>query len=94
MMLAKPQFEVIEIWDNTGDVEVWFGGDSTHSLREKIADELADKMPYVDKDCRDVYHVEMIVNSVLSNMMLSGNLHKGRTGRWSWVEKVKWNGKG
>lgn len=70
MFIDKPRFDIVESWDNSGDVHIMFYDSVTPALKEHMNNELIKMIPYLSKEERSPYHLEILVNGIFSNIKL------------------------
>jgi len=89
MLFGRPRFDVVEEWDESGDVSVYFRDKVSSDLQDRVGRELSFIVPKLEPYQKTVYHVENIVNRIFANMHCKGNLRLTcDRNQWVWAEEV------
>lgn len=81
-MLYRPRFEIVEWWDNTGDVSVLFKDKISQSLCNQVGKELEKIIPKLEKHQNTTYHVEEIMNYIFTRMDYHKQIKFNQNNKW------------
>ena len=69
MLTVKPRFEVVESWDNSGDVVIYFRDTISNGVKDIVKQELANNFKGLEPHKRNVYHLEEMVNDIFAKII-------------------------
>lgn len=88
-MSFRPRFKVVEEWDNSGNVSVYFEDQVSKDLQDRLDRELTEIIVGFSDYQKTIYHLEGAVNYVFAKMLAQGNLRlNSERMQWVWAEEV------
>jgi hypothetical protein len=68
-----PKFEIKE------DVTIYFKDKVSNKLHNYVCSELNKVVPTLDKNCRTLFHLEQVINTIFSNAAVQRKLVKNKS---------------
>jgi hypothetical protein len=81
-MFYRPRFEIVEWWDDTGDVSVLFKDKISQNLCNKVGKELEEIIPKLEKHQNTTYHIEEIMNYIFTKMGHQKQIKFNQNNKW------------